>query len=108
MFGLRLTSANSPQWAIVTPSAKKLGMWQVTFGDELGPSGDTLRRTPQAALAVALDDGLAVTSAIGEQAVAVVAEVLEYRSAMAAWTARWLAGDDDVTPPARPEWTSER
>lgn len=104
MFGLRLTAAGSPQWAIVTPSAKRPGAWQVTFGDERGPSGDTLRRTPHAALAVALDDGLAVAEVIGEQAAAVVAEVLEHRSAMAAWTDRWLAGDDEAQPPARPAW----
>jgi hypothetical protein len=46
--------------AIVAASAKDPGRWQLTWLDDYGPSGDTIRDTLEQALKVAVDEGYRV------------------------------------------------
>jgi hypothetical protein len=46
--------------AIVAASAKEPGRWQLTWVDDRGPSGDTIRDTFEQAIKVAVDEGYRV------------------------------------------------
>lgn len=46
--------------AVIHPSSKRSGEWQVSFWDERGFSGDTTRKTKLDAIKVAIDDGYLV------------------------------------------------
>jgi hypothetical protein len=46
--------------AIVSASAKDPGRWQLTWVDDRGPSGDTIRDTFEQAIKVAVDEGYRV------------------------------------------------
>lgn len=52
-----LLSERNDRGAIIHPSTKKLGEWQVSWWDTYGFSGDTTRKTKDEAVKVAIEDG---------------------------------------------------
>lgn len=52
--------------AVIHPSSKDLGQWQVSFWDDRGFSGHSIRPTKEKAIELAMDDGYLRLDLTGE------------------------------------------
>lgn len=80
--------------ALVTGSAREPGRYQVTWADDLGPSGHTCRDTPEDAVRCAVEDGYRLETAEPASALEMVTRVQSEHAARAAEIEAWLRGGE--------------